>query len=102
MIEAPSLALAFAAGVVSFLSPCCLPLVPGYLAAIGEAKHTTTPRGPADLDRLDHIRALLPTPQDRSCRLLLFSATGFERNLVRSVTDRPDVELIDLDRLYGR
>lgn len=26
--------LAFAAGFVSFLSPCCLPLVPGYLAAV--------------------------------------------------------------------
>ena len=34
MIEAPSLALAFAAGLVSFLSPCCLPLVPGYLATV--------------------------------------------------------------------
>ena len=28
------MALAFAAGFVSFLSPCCLPLVPGYLAAV--------------------------------------------------------------------
>jgi len=28
------MALAFAAGLVSFLSPCCLPLVPGYLAAV--------------------------------------------------------------------
>ena len=26
--------LALAAGFVSFVSPCCLPLVPGYLAAI--------------------------------------------------------------------
>jgi cytochrome c-type biogenesis protein len=34
MIEAPSIALAFAAGLVSFLSPCCLPLVPGYLASV--------------------------------------------------------------------
>lgn len=34
MIEAPSIALAFAAGFVSFVSPCCLPLVPGYLAAV--------------------------------------------------------------------
>lgn len=34
MFEAPSLLLAFAAGVVSFLSPCCLPLVPGYLAVV--------------------------------------------------------------------
>ena len=34
MVEAPGLALAFAAGLVSFLSPCCLPLVPGYLATV--------------------------------------------------------------------
>ncbi|MEJ7893860.1 MAG: cytochrome c biogenesis CcdA family protein [Solirubrobacteraceae bacterium] len=34
MIEGPSLVLAFAAGLVSFLSPCCLPLVPGYLATV--------------------------------------------------------------------
>ena len=34
MVEAPSIALAFTAGLVSFLSPCCLPLVPGYLAAV--------------------------------------------------------------------
>lgn len=34
MVEAPTLALAFAAGLVSFLSPCCLPLVPGYLATV--------------------------------------------------------------------
>lgn len=34
MVEAPSLALAFAAGLISFLSPCCLPLVPGYLATV--------------------------------------------------------------------
>ena len=34
MIDAPSLALAFAAGLVSFVSPCCLPLVPGYLATV--------------------------------------------------------------------
>jgi cytochrome c-type biogenesis protein len=29
--------LAFAAGVVSFLSPCCLPLVPGYLSYVSSA-----------------------------------------------------------------
>ena len=34
MVDAPSIALAFAAGLVSFLSPCCLPLVPGYLATV--------------------------------------------------------------------
>lgn len=34
MIETPSLIFAFAAGFVSFVSPCCLPLVPGYLAVV--------------------------------------------------------------------
>ena len=34
MVDSPSLTLAFAAGVVSFVSPCCLPLVPGYLAVV--------------------------------------------------------------------
>ena len=31
---APSIGLAFAAGLVSFLSPCVLPLVPGYLSTV--------------------------------------------------------------------
>jgi cytochrome c-type biogenesis protein len=34
VVEAPNIALAFAAGFVSFISPCCLPLVPGYLATV--------------------------------------------------------------------
>ena len=34
MADAPGVGLAFAAGTVSFLSPCCLPLVPGYLATV--------------------------------------------------------------------
>jgi cytochrome c-type biogenesis protein len=33
-ISSPSILLAFAAGLVSFVSPCCLPLVPGYLATV--------------------------------------------------------------------
>jgi cytochrome c-type biogenesis protein len=37
VVEAPSVFLAFAAGLVSFLSPCCLPLVPGYLATVSGA-----------------------------------------------------------------
>ena len=31
MVDAPNLALAFAAGFISFVSPCCLPLVPAYV-----------------------------------------------------------------------
>lgn len=35
---APGLGLAFAAGVLSFLSPCVLPLVPSYLGVLGGGK----------------------------------------------------------------
>jgi cytochrome c-type biogenesis protein len=59
MVETPSLALAFAAGLVSFLSPCVLPLVPGYLAAVAG-------RDVAGDHRLD-VRTVL--------RSLLFVAT---------------------------
>ena len=44
MVDSPSFVLAFVAGLASFLSPCCLPLVPGYLATVS---------GVAP-DRLDH------------------------------------------------
>jgi len=37
-VGSPSILLAFAAGLVSFVSPCCLPLVPGYLATVSGAK----------------------------------------------------------------
>lgn len=73
----------------------------GDILAIGEAKHTTAKRRLADLHRLDHIRSLLPTPSDRQCRLLLFSALGFEFTLQSAAQRREDVELIDLTRLYG-
>jgi uncharacterized protein len=74
----------------------------GAIVGIGEAKHTFTARGPADLERLEHIRSLLPSEADRQCRMLLYSAKGFERNLVQLAATRSDVELIDLARLYGR
>lgn len=51
MVEAPSIALAFAAGLVSFLSPCCLPLVPGYLATVSGTR-------PAELGRRVDPRVL--------------------------------------------
>src|SRR5437016_5945090 len=42
-----SLPLVFAAGVVSFISPCVLPLVPGYLSTIsGVALEEMSERGP--------------------------------------------------------
>jgi cytochrome c-type biogenesis protein len=52
--------LALAAGLVSFPSPCVLPLVPGYLAAV-------TGVSVADIERADWRRVLGPS--------LLFVAT---------------------------
>lgn len=37
MTESLSLAVAFFAGLISFLSPCVLPLIPGYISFIGGA-----------------------------------------------------------------
>ncbi len=53
--------LAFAAGLVSFVSPCCLPLVPGYLAAVSGVT-------PGDAGRTRFDRRVL-------ARSLLFVAT---------------------------
>ena len=44
MIDSPGIALAFAAGIASFVSPCCLPLVPGYLAAVSGPAPSQTSR----------------------------------------------------------
>lgn len=72
------------------------------VAAIGEAKHTTKMRTIADLDRLQTIRALLIDRGQAQAvtKLLLFSATGFDRNLLAAAEAREDVELIDLERMY--
>jgi cytochrome c-type biogenesis protein len=45
---------ALAAGVVSFLSPCVLPLVPGYLSAVSGVS-------PKELESADWRRVLLPS-----------------------------------------
>jgi cytochrome c-type biogenesis protein len=45
---------AFAAGLVSFLSPCVLPLVPGYLSAVTGVQ-------PAELEDADWRRVLVPS-----------------------------------------
>ena len=40
-------------------------------------------------------------PSAVSAKLLLFSASGFERNLINEANERHDVELVDLARIYG-
>jgi cytochrome c-type biogenesis protein len=56
MVDSPTVTLAFAAGLVSFVSPCCLPLVPGYLAAVtGKAPEERSRR----IDRTVIVRSLI-------------------------------------------
>jgi hypothetical protein len=71
------------------------------IIAIGEAKSTSDPVGLGHLERLEHVRTLLPAAlTEQSPRLLLFSRSGFNADLLRVVESRSDVELIDLHRLY--
>ena len=45
--------IAIAAGLISFLSPCCLPLLPGYLAYVtGQAGSSVTAEHGGDVNRL--------------------------------------------------
>lgn len=71
--------------------------------AIGEAKHTTSKRTLSDLTRLEELRELIAKkqPTATASNLLLFSASGFERNLRTAADKRADVELINIDRLYN-
>lgn len=70
--------------------------------AVGEAKHTTTARSTADLTRLENIRDLIAQRRPaKTAKLLLFSTNGFDRDLTALAGARPDVELIDLPRLYA-
>lgn len=70
--------------------------------AIGEAKHTNTKRTATDVARLEHLRALVAEkhPSAATAKLLLFSAHGFDRTLGAAAAQRPDLELIDIERLY--
>jgi cytochrome c-type biogenesis protein len=54
--NALALAVAFGAGVVSFLSPCVLPLVPGYISYV--AGDTLSRDGPADGPRAGRLAAV--------------------------------------------
>jgi hypothetical protein len=57
--------------------------------------------GAMQLRRLEHLRDLLPGERvGRPPRLLLVSRPGFAAGLAEEAAVRPDVELVDLERVY--
>jgi len=71
------------------------------IIALGEAKATSDLVGTAQLDRLEHARALIPAARTGGApKLILFSRSGFSDDLARVAGRRDDVELVDLHRLY--
>ena len=74
--------------------------VPDHLLMLGEAKWRADAVGVGEMERLRHIRELVGTPAGRT-RLVLFSRSGFTDELVEEAKGSPDVELVDLERLYS-
>ena len=71
------------------------------ILAIGEVKATNWRVGLNQLERLRHIRSLLPASAiNDQPKLLLFSRQGFTPDLAAEAQSSPDVALIDLHRLY--
>jgi AAA+ ATPase superfamily predicted ATPase len=71
------------------------------LRAIGEAKDSDRTRTVADLTRLERVRGLLTArgADVASAKLLVFGRSGFDTDLINAARTRPDVELVDLDRI---
>lgn len=73
------------------------------ITLIGEAKATVQPRGPHDVERLEHIRGLLTDLGHRTddAVLALYSLHGFHPDVRRAAAARRDLLLIDLAAPYG-
>ena len=89
-----SLPLAFAAGVVSFLSPCVLPLVPGYLATVsGVSFEHVSARGPGVTRQVAIASGLF-----FAGFLVVFVALGASASLIGALLDE---HRLWLNRLSG-
>lgn len=69
--------------------------------ALGEAKWHSTPVGMDVLERLRHLRTLLPSRlEGAAAKLLVFSGAGFTADVASEASRSRDIELVDLRRLY--
>jgi AAA+ ATPase superfamily predicted ATPase len=72
-----------------------------HVLALGEAKWGAHALDVDALRRLEHVADLLPDAAAAAPpRLLLFGAAGWTKRVATAAAGRPDVELIDLQRLY--
>jgi AAA+ ATPase superfamily predicted ATPase len=73
------------------------------ISLLGEAKATVRRRGLEDLERLEHIRAVLNRDghDATGAGLAVFSQHGFSQALIDAAAERTDVHLVDLERMYG-
>ena len=82
---------ALAAGLVSFLSPCVLPLVPGYLSAVTGVQ-------PADLDSADWRRVIVPSLLFIASFSLIFILLGLTATAIgQTLRDNQDL----LEKIAG-
>lgn len=89
-----SLPLVFLAGAVSFISPCVLPLVPGYLATISGVSFEQLDERPAGLNR----RIAVSSALFFLGFLIVFVALGASASIVGAALDE---HRIWLNRLSG-
>jgi cytochrome c-type biogenesis protein len=77
---------ALAAGIISFLSPCVLPLVPGYLSAV-------TGVAAADLEKADWRRVIVPSVLFVSSFSVIFILLGLGATGIGSALQRHQLML---------
>src|ERR1700736_6945431 len=95
LLAAPSAAatgvgipLALAAGLVSFLSPCVLPLVPGYLSTVIGVT-------PADLKGAGARRVLIPSLLFIASFSLIFILLGMSATVIGSPRNAHQPALVE-------
>lgn len=93
-MEAGSVTLltAFAGGVISFLAPCVLPLIPGYLSFMTGLSNAELSEGRAGISRV-MVPAVLFTAGFSSVFVLIGAAAGFASRTLGPVLSRYDQAL---------
>ena len=61
-MEQVSIGIAFIAGILSFLSPCVLPLVPGYISFLSGVSLEELEQGMAHKKVLRRAKTMAPRP----------------------------------------